>query len=219
MATPTIPLSDFERLVQPHTPEAPVTLVGQVLRLAAIEFSERTKAWRQLVTIQLTRQGRFIVSPPYASIIEFEHATFDDSVALTPTQYTDFDISEFGEIGVPRYITQVGPDEVSVVPFQEGKLTLSCFLRPRNESEYELDAAGIPRDIFDTVPAFYLTQYGEIIASGALHRLFIMPRQPWTDGALAQYHLVRFDEGIKRHASSHMKGQVAAKARVKPQFF
>lgn len=215
----TVPLLQFQHLVRPHVPSAPVPMIEQTLRLAAIEFCERARAWRQISTVTLTRQGQAIVCPSFASIFEIENAEWGEGVHLTPTQYSDLSQAEFSENATPEYITQVTPDTVSVVPFQEGKLVLSVFLRPRHDREFETNDKGLPEDIYARVPTFLYTQHAEAISFGALARLFIMPGKDWSSAELSGYYRALFTEACDSHFTSNLDGQHNAPLRADAQWF
>lgn len=219
MATQLVPLTQFYDLVRPHVPDCPITVIGQNLRLSAIEFAEETKAWRQMKKITTTKQGQALVAPSFTSIIEIEYALFNGE-PLQPIQYTDVDglglVKE--DLGQPMYITQTNPDTICVLPFAEGELEVSLFLRPRHETEYDIDDEGVPVNVYDQVPAYFLTQYGEAVAAGALYRLFILPKAPWKDPKLAAFYLARFQEKADKHFTSTVKGQQNAVSRVVPHF-
>ena len=86
-----IPIESFIPLVTVHASEAPHPVVEQQIRLAAIEFCERTRCWRHVFRREVSCPGGPIrIIPPYATIFEFEFAYFNDA-ALTPTQLTDID--------------------------------------------------------------------------------------------------------------------------------
>jgi len=214
-----VPLLQFQHLVRVHVPKAPVPMIEQTLRLAAIEFCEKTRAWRQISTVTLSRQGQAIVAPSFASIFEIENATWGEGVELTPTQYSDVSQAEFIENATPEYITQVNPDTVSVVPFQEGKLVLSVFLRPRHDREFETNDKGLPEDIYARVPAFLYTQHAEAISFGALYRLFLMPGKEWTSPELAAYYRGAFTDACDSHFTSNVEGQHNAPLRADAQWF
>lgn len=219
MATPTITLQQFERYIRPHVPNAPDPLIAQYIRLAAIEFSEKTRAWRQIATVTLNAQGQAVVAPPNSSIFEFETVTFNDETPLEPVQYTDIEQDEFTEEGTPCYVTQVAPDTVAVIPFAKGKLTVSCFLRPRHDSEYQINDEGLVEDIYDRVPRFYLTQHAQTIAAGALARLFRIPNAAWSDASLANFYLQEFNDGCDMKFAATVEGQQDAPARSAPDWF
>lgn len=218
MATQLVPLTSFYSMVRTHVPDAPVTLLGQMLRLSAIEFSELTRAWRQVKTYNITKVGQTLVAPPFTSIFEIELAEFNGN-PLTALQYSDVEQSGLNDLlGQPCYITQSSPDSVMVLPFEEGTLTLSLFLRPRNEEEYTLADDGMPVNINDQVPDYYLTQFGETIVAGALYRLFIMPKKDWTDEKRAAFYLERFNNKTDRAFQGSLKGQQDAVVRTKSYF-
>lgn len=219
MAQPTVNLSEFLPLVQPHAPGASIPAMTQALRGAAIEFCETTRCWRHMATVNITRQSYPLFSPTYAAAIyEFELATFDDEHELTPVQFSDLHAKEFDEPGVPQYITQTGPDTVSLIPFSSGKLELSLFLKPRHGDEYDL-VNGMPENTFDTVPKFFHTMHAEVIAAGALARLLMTPNQPFTDHNRAAIFNSQYERRSKQTFNNNVRGQHRARPRIRASWF
>lgn len=217
--TALVPLLDFSHLVRPHVPDASTPAVEQALRLSAIDFCERTRAWRQVTTVTLSTQGQAVVAPSFASIFEIESATYNNETELKPTQYSSFEQAEFAEEATPEYITQVRPDTVAVVPFATGTLTLSLFLRPRHDREFDIGDDGRTEDIYARVPQFLLTQHAEHIAAGALYRLFITPGKKYTNDKLAAVYRQQFMDACDRHFTSTLEGQQNAPMRAEAHWF
>lgn len=219
MAQPTINVSAFLPLVQPHVPHASYPAMMQSLREAAIEFCEMTRCWRHMITTVMEAQAETVIAPDFAAIHEFELVTFDSDLTLTPIQYSDLDLADFSEEGVPRYVTQTGPNRVSILPFKQGTLDISVFLKPRHGTSYGLSADQVPQNAYDEVPEFLLTLHGEVIAHGALKRLLMLPGQSFTDPQKAQYYQVEFQrraEGVFNH---NVRGQHRARPRIRASFF
>lgn len=223
MPLPTRPLKDFLPMVLPEAPACPRPVAEQYLRLAAIEFCERTRCWRHVSTQTISTQEPAIVAPDYATIHEIETAEWDGEYELEPTQFSEVDPDAYGaaagEAGPARYITQTAPNQVAVVPFDTGSLRLSLFLKPRSGSEYGNDPNDPLQDRYNVVPEFMLIQHGDHIASGALARILTLPKQTFTNPQMAQVHLARFERACDNKFSSNMKGQHRAKRRVKAHSF
>lgn len=218
MATQTTNLTAFLPLVQPHTPGAALPTITQALRKSAIEFCEKTRCWRTQITANLSRQAYPIVAPAYAAIHEIERAEFDGT-RLTPVEYDQIGLAEFDGSGQPSVITQAGPNEVSIVPFSEGKLTCSLFLKPKHDFLFATDQEDRPENYYDTVPDFLLSRYGETIAAGAIARVLVIPQQPFTNFDLAAVHAAQFQDGLDRFNAANVRGQHRARPRVNAHWF
>ncbi|MGP9790696.1 hypothetical protein [Roseinatronobacter sp. NSM] len=261
MANP-IRLTEFLRYVLPHAPGVPDVLAEQYIRMAAIEFCERTKCWRKICHTHLDRKNTVaLVAPNYAAIHQIEYASFaSESVPktpLTPTQYSDMGNTERGgqmsedlrkiratmprylggEIlncdvpsdadwhenvanlhdageGVPKYITQVNPNTVTVFPLSPGYLEVSLFLKPRMGQSLIAGTEDDPIvDEYNMMPDFLLTQWGEPIACGALSKILTLPQKQWTDPKMASYYLSKFERACDSHFAQGIKGQQRAPIR------
>lgn len=219
MATSLINLNAFLPLVRPHAPGAALPSLTQALRLAAIEFCEQTRCWRHKTTLTVTRQDYPVVAPAYSEIHEIERAEFEGGVYLTPAEYSDLSFDDFEEDGVPSIITQQGPNTVSILPFQEGKLTCSVFLKPKHGDLYETDTNDRTENWYDTVPDFMLSRYGEAIAAGAASRVLMLPQQTFSDVNMAAVHRAKFDQAIDRVNSANLRGQHRARPRSHASWF
>lgn len=210
--------SAFLPLILPFCPECPDFLAEQHARFAAIEFCERSRAWRHLttVTIQTGSAGTGVmVAPDTAAIHEIEFAEIDGR-KLTPVQFSSIDNAAEGQA---EYITQTAPGEVRVVPFEPGSLKISMFLKPLTGSQYGTDAASPMFDRFNVVPDFLVDMHGHTIAAGALAKLLSIPREPWTDEKKALQYEARFREKLDSAFRWNMRGQQRAPQRVKPRWF
>ena len=215
MAAETAHLDAFRPLVRPHALTAPVPMVDYCVRRAAIEFCERTRCWRELITATVDEANEVIVAPAYAAIHAIENATFiDGNIPLEPRLFADISRFDRTQEGCPRYIIQTNPNTVSLIHHTTGDIELSVILKPVEGQDVAL-ASGVPRDQYDVAPKFLLTQFGEHIASGALHRLFIMPKQEWTDMKLAAYYGDRFENACVSNFNSDIVTQTNPPPRSK----
>jgi hypothetical protein len=221
MATATTRVGAFLPFVLPHIFAAPRPLVELSLRMSAIEFCERAKAWRHIISAEVTTQAATAVAPDYSAIHQIESATLD-GLPLTPITHTEVltdGLSGEPNIGQPKYITQSTPNEVQIYPFAPGTLRLSVILKPRAGQLFGTDASDPLHDAYNVVPEFLLSQHGETIAYGALARMFIIPGEAWTDPNRAAYYRQEFERRSEAAHPVAIKGQQRAPIRTKPHWF
>lgn len=215
------PLADFLPLVQPFAPGVPQPTALQALRLAAIEWCERTRCWRVIRTITTTVPDRVLIPFPYATVHEIEIAEFNGQ-KLEPIQFSDIDPDQITvEGGQPKYISQTSPNTLLIYPHAEGSLYLSLFLKPRIDAELDAPVRENTTFLerFGFVPDHIYLQSAEAIKFGALARLLAMPAQDWTDGNAAAAYELRFREKMDAQFSGNVTGQQRAARRTKPQYF
>ena len=217
MTAATIALDAFLPLVMPHCSGVPEFVATRNLRLAAIEFCERTRCWRHLTSVQIASDGQAVAAPFYAAIHLIERATFEDGRDLVPIQFSDVDERAVQETvgGQPAYITQSRYDTVRIIPFKPGRLDLSLFLKPVNGESFGFSDGGMIRDQYDQVPEFMWTMHAEPIASGAIARVLAQPDKPWTNPQLAMAHAARFEAAMDTHFSASVRGQHRARHRTR----
>lgn len=207
----------FLPLILPNCPECPDFVAEAQARFAAIEFCERSRAWRHLTTVPVIEgeaEG-VIVAPDTAAIHEIEFAEFDGK-PLTPVQFSTFDrLAE----GRPRYVTQASPNTVMVSPFAAGSLEISLFLKPLASSQFGTVAGNPLADRFNVVPDFLVSVHGTAIAYGALSRILAIPREAWTDGAEALRYGALFENKLNGAFRANMRGQQRAPIRTKTAWF
>lgn len=216
----TVHLSELLHMVMPHAIGCPMVVAEQQAKLAAIEFCEFTKAWRQVVTMQMTTNPRAIIAPFGAAIHEITEATFDGR-PLRPVLMSDARLPALGEEpteGQPRTMTQIEAGTVILDPFQPGTLRALAVLKPRGGQGIGIDPENPLRDGFCIVPATMMALHSEALAHGALARILMLPNQPFTNAEMALYFRGEFEraKGVVQRAVS--KGQQSAPLRVKPNW-
>lgn len=218
MALTYINLSEFLPLVHPHVPNAALPTQTQALRKAVINFCERTRCWRETFTIDLVEQDSALTGEQtFATIHQIDTAEFDGE-RLTPAQFSMFTKKDLGEEGRPQFITQSGPNTVSVVPFCAGELRVTAFFKPVHGAEYVAVADSSPQNDFNRVPDFLLSRYGETIAAGAVARVLMLPSEDYDPNKAALY-AQQYEDGVARFSDENVFGQQRARARVRPSYF
>lgn len=223
MPLPTRPLADILPLVIPYVPGCPSYTAVQALRGAAIEFCERTRIWREILTVTITGQEEAVIVPDHAALYEMERAYWgdDESCPLIPVRFADttgLDRSTAIANQEPRYITQASANAVTVFPFATGDLTVYAILSPRAGPESGVVGVTTKQDIQNVIPAFIFEQYSECLAEGALSRLMLMPKTEFLNPQLSAYYGAKFAQHLDAKQNRNIEGQTRARARVKPHW-
>lgn len=223
----TVTFDQFLPIVLPYAPGLPVITAEHAVRLAAIEFCERTRCWRHMTDVAFTDTNhQAVAAPDYAAIHDFEFAVFTGAGIqrrpLKPTQYSEIapDGLDIYAGSAPDHITQVTPNTVTIFPFAAGTVSLSLFLKPRHGQDFaHIDNTAPLQDFYNQVPDFLLIQWGEAIAAGALGRVLTMPGTQWLNPGLAADRRAYFERACDKHFSQQVIGQQGAIRRTKPAFF
>lgn len=218
----TVYASEFLPMVLPYAAGCPDFVAEQHIRLAAIEFCERTRCWRYIAKAAFDTNNETIISPDYATIHEIENAWWNEEVRLTPLQFNDAHPSDLTETtdqgGPPRHFTQLNDNSITVLPLGAGDLRLTVFLKPRSGSSFGYDAGFPLRDYYNQVPRFLFLQHAEAIANGALERILRLPGQDFSNPGQAAVHRQLFDQAMDKMFSHNLRGQQRARRRTKTQF-
>lgn len=175
--------NDFYSLVVPDLPGCPFVAVDSALRQSAIAFCEQSLAWKYEHPPVSVAPGTaaYLFVPPAESVVH----------AITYAEFADKEIeSHAGESGIriadwrnqtstPEYILG-GATFLTLVPEPDvaGILALTVALKPA------LEASGVDDAMFN--------EFREAIVHGALARLMLSPKKPYTNAQLAQYHQQQF---------------------------
>lgn len=177
------PWSSFYDFISPDLPGCPFGAIDVSLRLAAIAFCEQSLAWKyehpEITVVVDTAEYSFV--PPTASVVHaITYAEFDGEEIQANVAQENIGIWDWrNQTGTPEYILG-GATALTLVPTPDvaGTLTLTVTLKPSPTAD------GIDDDIFN--------EYREAIVHGALARLLLSPKKPYTDAGLASYHQHQF---------------------------
>jgi len=202
------PLDPILKIVLPRANHCPEPIAIDAIRTAAITFCERTKLWRSSDKFKVSN-GCNVVAVPYGAVLhQIESARFDgnplEPVSLSWLEENYPHWREVEGIGA-KYITQVEPGTVRVVPSASGELALTTILKPSNDAE-ELED-------------FLIDLYARTLADGALAEILAIPGQMFSNPDLAVYYGNRFERELSWLSSQYVRGQQRAPIRITPQFF
>lgn len=202
-----ISLEAFYPRILPRVPAAPVPMVDEAIRQAAIEFCQRTRLWRGDDEFNVAGECEVVVTPHGAELFEIESARFNGN-PLTPVslRWLDDEVHRWRELSADlgKWITQVEPDTVRVVPMAPGHLALSLLMVPAQRAE--------------RLPDWLYQHHARAITDGALAELLSTPGE-YANPGLAAFHSDRFQRLLDEVFASGTQGQQKAKIRTKPHFF
>jgi hypothetical protein len=142
--------------------------------------------------------GSYAFAPPAGAVVdaiiqaEFNGRKIGSSIAEADKQMASWR----NQTGMPEYILGSGTSlMLAPVPGASGILTMTVALKPAP------GASGIEDFLFD--------EYRETIIHGALARLMLSPKKPYTNVQLAQYHdqqfTIRMADAGMRAARSYIR--------------
>lgn len=204
-------LDAFLPSIRPYAPGVSDLTAYFGIRQAAIEFCERTKSWRFDDEFDVSSdECESLMSLPGSVIHLIEGVWFEGNKLepITP-EYLDErfpgwragrDVS-----GVPRYVTQIEQNTITLVPRTAGRVKLSLFLKPSEDA--------------DELPSYLAAQHRQTIAHGALSHILMIPNQSFTNPELAASFGMSFQAKLDGKALLGSVGQQRARPRVRGQFF
>lgn len=182
------------------------------IRQAAIDFCERTRAWRFTDDFNVTASDQDGLLSPFGSVVhEIESVWFNGRLLrpVTPA-WLDENVSGWRSgndkpAGQPSYITQTEPNTITMVPFGTGTVRVSLYLKPSQDC--------------DQLPDFLADQHRETIAWGALSRILLIPNQSFTNPELGATFGQSFQQRLDGKSTLGSTGQQRAPVRTKASFF
>lgn len=213
-------LRDLLPLIRPYADGCPSFMITQAARLAAVEFCERTRCWREIITVDVRDPETTNIIPIESVIWEIEQATYN-GVDLKPVQHSHI-LRDGAATGAPRYISQSNPWSILVHPFPGGTepitVELTAFLKPRSDMILAMYDGEPMTDVLDVVPEWMMMQHAERLVDGALARVLMMKGENWYDPNLAAVYQNRFNKALDRNFSANMRGQHRAPIRMPTEY-
>ena len=187
----------------------PEPLMTRYLRQAAIKFCCKSRSWRFDKVFQLVGDEIDIMATCDGVIHEIESVRWRVSPTeqwqepMDPAQYEE--VASNYQDGNPRYYSQKLAGKLKISPFTAGELRVIMYLKP-DQGATEL-------------PDYLVELHPEIIASGALAKILMLPGYDFTNPDLAMYHQNEFDQACNQHFRDNLRGQQRARTRTKPNYF
>lgn len=193
----------FFPYVQPHVPSCPDPSMIIAIRSACIEFCEETNYFNDVVEEQIVaNEPLYELSVPTGYNLSHVIELYANGLRLmkkSPLELKElFNGMDWMTMpGPARYFTQLNTSEVRLCPIPDvdGELTGRYAYTPTRTST-QVDST-----LFD--------DYVEVIAQGALARLFDQPDQPYSNAARQMMAHAKFQSGIA-NAKAYVRGGMSA---------
>ena len=181
------------------------------IRQAAIEFCERSRAWRFDDEFNVTTDdAEGLLAPANSVVLDIDGVWFNGQ-KLTPKTPNQLDkllptwrSGADKSTSKPLYVTQTELNTIQIVPFQAGKVKLSLFLKPAQDA--------------DELPDFLADQHRETIAWGALGRILLIPNQSFTNPDMGAAFGQAFQQKLDGKSTLGFTGQQRAPVRTRASF-
>lgn len=205
---------EFLDEVLPSVPGCSQAMAIYAIRNAAIDFCHRSLAWiynPEAIDVVADQMAYPFVPPTDAVVVKVLQAWHDgdELVPATPDDLNGLYRNWRTVTGTPLYSTQDDERNLLLVPTPDAGLvdglTMRVALKPT------ISASGIEFRIYE--------EYRTAIAAGALSKLMMMPKKPYSDPELAAFHLNVFEEKIVDVRNKVLRGYGRARQRNKPHFF
>lgn len=198
----------------PSVPGCPQPMALDAIRKAAIEFCERSWGWIYNPTAINVVNGQisYAFTPPAGAVVSrVLHVWYDDEPIYprSPDQLDGMFPNWRTSSGTPDYYTQEDERNLLLVPVPNADLTGGLKMRVSLKPTH--NAADIESRMYE--------EYREAIASGALSRLMMLPKKPYTDLPTAAVHKAIFDDTIATVRHKVQKGYARAPLRNAAHFF
>lgn len=204
-----VPLDDLLPEVLAYAPNVADPMAFRFLREAARDLCEAGKLWREWDAFQVsTPAAEGICTIQDAEIVSIEAASLGgyDLTPVTPAWLDKHepDWDSVTDSANARYVTQLNPTTVTVVPHVTGELKVRLVLRPSRTAR--------------SVPAWLAAEYGTELGKGAAGRILIMPDPAISNPQLGPALVAEFRgllSAVKRKAA---KGKQGAPLRTRARF-
>jgi len=206
-----VPLDDLLPEILAYAPNCADPMAQRFLREAARDLCTAGRMWREADEIVLsTPAAEGICTIPDASIIAIEQAELA-GYALDPKTvgWLDVNVPDWSirtTDGDPaRYVTQLTPNTVTVVPRATGRLKVRLVLQPSRGAMM--------------IPAWMVEQYGTELGKGAAGRILVLPDPAVSNLQLGAALVGEFKSLLNGMKLAAARGQQGAPLRTRPHFF
>lgn len=184
--------------IRVEIPEIPAFVAERQLLRALREFAEESRAWRTNIQVGVTAStatvdltSLFPAGAELVDIISVKDAIIGGA-PVAPTTYIRMDKDH------PDWRNEEALDAQWYV--LDGNNTIRFVFTPSTTVAAKYDVRVALKPILATaatVDDVIANKYDELLVHGALARLYLIPRKPWTDANLAVFHKNIFDAGMK----------------------
>lgn len=206
-------LSSFRKDIILRVRKCPTPVIDHMLRLAAIDFCERSRVWQEdeedlITTVDGTPEYTIASTSSEGEIAGIVELHFDD------TNDTELGVKTEKELRDNDSGWRILEDKPT--DYIQKDLT-TVRLYPIPDDEYDIDGKLwlTPNKTGTTLPDFLYQEWREEIGWGALERILTLP-EVWKDLDLALYYGTKFENGIDKALSQVLRQRTIASATIRP---
>lgn len=211
-----VDITVFDDLVRPECPGAAGPVIRPAVMKSLNEFLRVTKIWTEWVTDYGVFPGDDYVDLDVVAREIDPDALFCELCSVYDTT-NDKEITEKSEASIsvsdPRWRQRTGTPSHYIKDKTGSRLYL--YPHPESETSFDFNMSVTLKLTALKVPAFLYHKWGEYIAAGAIARLMIRPKTPWTNTDLARYFYALFNSGVGNARILAAKPAVKMRNRAK----
>jgi hypothetical protein len=202
--------------IRVHIPEIPSFVATRELLRAAREFCEETRAWRysfNLSTIANTATYDLISSAGLTNVelvdvVSIKNTDGGEPVKGKTYYWLDANLSDWR--------SETAEEATWYVLDSNNTIRLVHTPASTTANKYHVRMAVKPLLTSTAISDLIENKYDEYLIHGALSRLYLIPRKPWSDARLGAYHRDRFElswPGARADAANEFQTGVARKVQ------
>lgn len=211
----TVAYSEYLREVLPYARDCPELAAENAIRNAVIEFCDKSHWWlfdHEPITLLPGIADYELDLPDQTELARIQEA-WNGQLELREASQDELSrryvLNWRTQEGDPRYFTRLRPTLITMCPIPQDRVrnavTMTLALRPTRAS------TGADDSIYD--------EWAEVIASGALARLYGTPGQPFFDLETSILRRNMFVQGIGEAKIKRNRGLTRAPTQVRPRSF
>lgn len=203
----SVSISVWLKDILPRTPGIVRAVAKREFINTAREFYRQSGAWREVV------ESTFFADNDY------QYTVLPEAVEGEIIQITSVEVNGIPLTRVTERPLGDRPDGTPTTWFPTGLNTVEIWPTPEQyDDEVRIRAILIPTDTAVTLPDAAYAKHYEALLDGVLGRLYGHPAKPYSNPALAEYHLRRFRNAIGEAAGEQKQGGFAGQNWQYPRF-
>lgn len=203
--------------VMPHVNGCSRTIALDAVRDATIALCKKGRIWMEELTPinGVLGQASYSFVTPAGSVVSTILQAFYSGKEIFPIDIdsaNQYYLNWLTITGQPKHYTQFNERAIRLIPIPQEALTAGI----------KLIAALEPTKTSTTVEDRIYEEYDNVVATGALAYLLLMPKTPgreWPDAQLGAINAAKFQDSIDMARSRSNKSYVRSRKRVKGVFF
>lgn len=175
---------DFLPLLSPHLNDCPKETMREYLGIVASDFFARTYLWREQIDAIYVTSGTVEYDLDADAVVEDVISVVHNDVPLDRTDLRLVATQDLGQTGDPRAFWVNADRSIFIAPIPDKRTVLKVYavLKPSRTG------SGVEDWIYET--------WADVLVSGTVARLAMIPNKEWTDVAMATSQKATYERAI-----------------------